>query len=86
MHQGSIYVADSKNHRVRVISPTTTATDAGSVVTWRVRTIAGDGVPGFNDGPALSARFNDLRGIAVSSAGLVYVADKANNRVRVMRP
>jgi len=87
VHQGSIYVADSKNHRVRVISPVAgSGSDAGVGVKWEVKTIAGDGVPGFKDGPAASARFNDLRGIAVSSAGLIYVADKANHRIRIIRP
>ncbi len=38
--------------------------------------------PGFNDGPALSARFFNPHGIDVDSAGNVYVADRFNHTIR----
>ncbi len=38
--------------------------------------------PGFNDGPALSARFFNPHGIDVDSVGNVYVADRFNHTIR----
>ncbi|RLN95529.1 hypothetical protein BBJ28_00007480 [Nothophytophthora sp. Chile5] len=52
----------------------------------RVVTVAGDGTAGFLDGPALTARFNGPRGVAVDSQGVVYVADTANHRIRRIDP
>lgn len=45
--------------------------------------IAGDGVQGLQDGPALQARFADPYGIAVDGDGTLYIADAGdNNRIR----
>jgi sugar lactone lactonase YvrE len=68
---GNVYVADSTNCRIRKISP------AGMV-----STLAGDGTSGFTDGPGTSARFNLPFGVAVDTAGNVYVGDEGNNRIR----
>ncbi len=38
--------------------------------------------PGFNDGPALSARFFNPHGIAVDSVGNVFIADRFNHTIR----
>ena len=51
-----------------------------------VTTIAGTGVAGFLDGPGASAQFNFPRGVAVDGAGNVFVADRANNRIRRVDP
>ena len=74
----SIYVADTENQRIRVVRQTGT----GSSTTWTVSTLAGNGTAGFADGPGASAMFNNPNGVAVDAAGVVYVADTANNRVR----
>jgi sugar lactone lactonase YvrE len=71
---GSVVVADRSNHRIRRVSP------AGVV-----STVAGASA-GYVDGLAASARFNDPRGVAVDSAGNVYVADNGNRRVRRISP
>ena len=68
---GTIYVADSRNHRIRTIT-------AAGVVS----TLAGSGMAGFADGTGTAAQFSSPRGVAVDGAGTVYVADRDNNRIR----
>jgi uncharacterized protein (TIGR03437 family) len=70
---GSLYIADSGNHRVRKVDPT-------GIIT----TVAGDGVGGFSgDGsPAVNAGLNNPTDVACDSAGNLYIADTSNNRVR----
>jgi sugar lactone lactonase YvrE len=70
--QGNVYVADTYNDRVRVV------TKDGVV-----KTIAGAGSPGYADGDALSAALFDTPcAVAAGDAGEVYVADTGNNRLR----
>ncbi|MDQ6963150.1 MAG: hypothetical protein Q9M28_11610, partial [Mariprofundaceae bacterium] len=68
---GSLYLADTSNHRIRKIS-------ALGVVT----TVAGSGVAGFADGVGTAARFYNPRGITVDASGTLYVADTSNHRIR----
>jgi sugar lactone lactonase YvrE len=49
-----------------------------------VTTIAGSGASGAANGPALSASFNNPRGLVLGSAGKIYVADWSNNRIRLI--
>ncbi len=67
---GNVYVGDQLNHRIRKIAP-------GGVVT----TLAGSG-SGFADGTTETALFSQPNGVAVDSAGNVYVADANNNKIR----
>ena len=70
-----LYVADSKNHRIRAInlaSPRKT-----------VSTIAGDGTPDYRNGAGSTAQFNKPIGLAVSGTTL-YVADSDNHRIRAI--
>jgi sugar lactone lactonase YvrE len=70
---GTLYVVEEGNYAVRMI--------AGGVVS----TIAGQGTtPGYKDGPASTAEFNQLGGIAIDSAGKLYLAGFSNNRIRVL--
>ena len=47
-----------------------------------VITLTGGGAAGFADGDRGAARFNDPQGIAVDAAGMLYVADGGNQRIR----
>ena len=60
---------------------------ASSCVTAVVSTLAGLGVPSFNDGAGtMAATFNFPRGVAVDASGNVLVADTNNHRVRRVTP
>jgi uncharacterized protein (TIGR03437 family) len=73
---GNLYVADNYNSRIREIS--------NGIIT----TVAGNGTPGFSgdNGPATNAQLWSPQGIAVDSAGDLYIADTGNNRIRILTP
>jgi sugar lactone lactonase YvrE/predicted esterase len=73
---GNLYVADTYNHTIRKITPT-------SVVT----TLAGSaGISGATDLTGRSALFNQPCGVTVDPAGNVYVADTGNGTIRRVTP
>jgi len=76
---GNVYVADTGNHCIRVISP-------GGATSFIVTTLAGTPEPGYADGQGAVARFNFPSGIAVDAQGNLYVADTANHRIRKITP
>ena len=47
-----------------------------------VTTVAGDGMPGFKDGPVTTAQFKMPMDVAVDQEGTIYVADAFNRRIR----
>jgi sugar lactone lactonase YvrE len=69
---GNLYFSDRDNQRIRKIS--------NGVIT----TVAGSGTAGFSgdSGPAASAQLSEPFGVALDSAGNLYVADLSNQRVR----
>jgi uncharacterized protein (TIGR03437 family) len=75
--QGSVYIADTFIHRVRVISP------AGVITT-----IAGNGNAGFSGdgGLAIEASIYLPTGVALDSRGNLYIADHGNRRIRKVSP
>ncbi|OQW93914.1 MAG: hypothetical protein BWK79_08640, partial [Beggiatoa sp. IS2] len=70
---GDLYIADTYNHRIRKV-------DTGGTIT----TVAGTGYANSNnDGiPATNAYLYHPQGIAVDTAGNLYIADTGNNRIR----
>lgn len=74
--QGDVFIAEATAQRVQEVR-------AGSRT---VVTVAGTGTAGFNgDGPNATAReLDEPTGVAVNTAGDVFIADTANCRVRVV--
>jgi sugar lactone lactonase YvrE len=74
---GSLYVADTGNNRIRRIKD------------GMVTTLAGSGdprdLPRYADGAGNVARFNAPQGLAVAADGTVYVADTGNARIRAIK-
>jgi DNA-binding beta-propeller fold protein YncE len=73
--EGLLYVADTYNHKVKVVDP-------GEGV---VRTLIGTGTAGRSDGMAAEAELNEPNDVALLD-GLVYVADTNNHLIRVLDP
>ena len=70
---GNVFVADAFNHRIRKISP---RGDITILVGTGEAGADGDG------GPAADARLRLPLGVAVDSAGTLYIADTYNHRIR----
>ncbi|MDP7058589.1 MAG: NHL repeat-containing protein, partial [Nitrospinaceae bacterium] len=72
-YNGSLYIADRNNHRVRKI-------DSDGIIT----TVAGTGVPGCceDGGPATWAPLHFPSDVDFDSSGNFYISDRSNNRIR----
>jgi trimeric autotransporter adhesin len=70
----NLYIADEGNHRIRKIT----------VSTGIISTVAGNGTSGSaGDGAAAtSANLKNARGIAVDSAGDLFIGDTGNHKIR----
>lgn len=69
---GNLYVADTGNHTIRVVSPS-----------GEVTTLAGVAeTPGSSEGKGARGLFNAPNGIYVNASGTVYVADTGNHTIR----
>ena len=74
---GNLYIADTGNNRIRKVALDGTIT-----------TLAGNGWLGYSGdgGPAVNAAFHYPYGVAVDTAGNVYVADSGNSAIRKIAP
>ena len=74
---GNLYIADGGHARVRKVTP------AGLI-----STVAGKGTVGYSGdgGAAISAQLNVPVGVAVDTAGNLYIADGNSQRVRKVTP
>ena len=75
---GTLYIADTDNHRIRRVS-------TAGVIT----TVAGNGTAGYSveddGGPATAAKLNSPVAVAVDASGeLLYIADLINNSIRAV--
>jgi uncharacterized protein (TIGR03437 family) len=72
---GSLYIADTGNHVVRVLTPD-----------GNIATLAGSGMPGFagDGGVAGTALLNGPAGVVADAAGNVFLSDTLNDRIRVV--
>jgi len=74
---GNLFIVDAYNQLVRKVTPD-----------GLINTVAGNGTQGYNGdgGAATSAELNQPRGIAVDTAGNLFIADTYNYRVRKVTP
>jgi len=78
MPDGSLLIADAVNHRVWIVS----------ALEGAVSTLAGTGMAGLSGdgGAAAEASLDGPTGVAVGPAGIVYIADRNNGRIRTVDP
>jgi hypothetical protein len=71
---GDLLICDQQNNRIRKVS--------NGIIT----TVAGNGSAGFSGdgGPATLAQLNDPAGMRLDGAGNLFIAERVNNRVRVL--
>lgn len=69
---GTLYIADTGNQRIRVVQD------------GKINTFAGSGIRGFSGdgGPATSAALNHPAGLALDTTGALLLCDQGNQRVR----
>lgn len=70
---GLLYVADTYNHRIKVLDLDTKTSSL----------LVGDGTPGLQDGVGTGARLAEPSGLSATSDTL-YVADTNNHRIRML--
>ncbi len=71
-NQGAVYIADAGNNKIR------------KVASGQITSFAGTGIPGFSGdgGLAANAQLSQPSGVAVDSAGNVYIYDTGNEVIR----
>ena len=82
-----IYIADTKNQRIRMIEHNDTPIPGGMGVSHEedvITTIAGNGTPGYggDGGPATAAMLNNPNAVALDPEGNLYISDTDNHVIR----
>ena len=72
---GNIYIADASNNRIRIV-----------IASGTISTMVGTGAASFGGdcGAANAALINSPMAIAYSNSNYLYIADEANNRIRMV--
>ena len=98
---GTVYVADTENHLIRIVSLEGQVLFLNKCLVYCVMQLdlfagvvtslagggsAGGTASGSVDGTGSAATFNYPYGIAVSASGTVYVADTGNHLIRMISP
>lgn len=75
---GNLYIADTANNRIRMVTP---GNPPGNIYT-----VAGTGYAGNigNSGPATSASLNTPYGLTVDGSGNIYIADTLSLEIRLV--
>jgi NHL repeat-containing protein len=83
---GNLVIADSANDRIRVVAAASGTFYGVAMTAGDIYTVAGTGTTGFTGegGPATAAELDSPRGVTVDGAGNLVIADRGNNRVRVV--
>jgi secreted PhoX family phosphatase len=83
---GNLLIADTGNHRLRVVAASTGTFYGQSMTAGDIYTIAGNGTGGHSGdgGLATRAEFNTPGDVVVDATGNLVIADERNNRIRVV--
>lgn len=73
--KGNIYILERSGNALRMLAPD-----------GRIRTVAGTGLKGAADGPALTATLNSPKHLCLSGDGAIYIADDSNHLIRRYDP
>lgn len=79
LKDGSVLVADSRNHLIRKVSSGTVSTYAGFILE---EDESGNPTGGWHDGAAQAAVFNGPSGMDTDLDGNIYIADSKNHLIR----
>jgi uncharacterized protein (TIGR03437 family) len=79
---GNVLVADQSNHRIRRVTPAgiITTIAGNGAGTPAAGAFSGDG------GAAVNASLNNPTALAVTTSGVIYIADQFNHRIRKITP
>lgn len=80
----ALFVSEPNGNRIRIL--TYIGGNRALATSWSVNVACGSAVgnSGFADGTSFAARFSGPYGISLTKAGLLYIADYSNSRIRVL--
>lgn len=83
---GNLFIADSANHRVRMIARVTGNVFGVAVTAGNIYTVAGTGTANLsgNGGPATVAELDAPEGVAIDADGNLVIADTGNSMLRLV--
>ena len=78
----TLYIADCGNHLIRKLAPFTSVGNAQEATVFAGSNGTGGGTPGYLDGAAGVAKFNQPSDLAIDASGNVYVVEEGNHCIR----